>query len=217
MSTELMDEHEQGERVRAWLQENGAAIVTGIAVGLALLFGWKWWENSQIEARHTAAAQYQALTDAVERSDRDAADVLVQSLVTEFDGSAYAGWARLQHAEQQLAAGELAGARETLEAAIGDANSPILADLARVRLARVRLAAGEAEPALTLLQAVDPQAFVAAVADLRGDALRSLGRSDEARQAYLQAAQALPVMSPGRRLIEMKLVDAGGTPPALES
>ena len=29
------DEYEQGERVRAWLRNNGSSLITGIALGLA--------------------------------------------------------------------------------------------------------------------------------------------------------------------------------------
>ncbi len=57
MALELMDEHERGETVRAWLRQNGGSIVTGIAVGLALIFGWQWYQRSKVEHRVTAATQ----------------------------------------------------------------------------------------------------------------------------------------------------------------
>lgn len=217
MSTELIDEHEQGERVRAWLRENGGAIIGGVVLGLALLFGWQWWQQSQQEARLTAATQYQALRDAVERNDRDAVEALAASLTGEFGGTAYATWALLELADQQRAAGELATAQQTLERAIAEAEGPLLADLARVRLARLLLAGGDAEGVLQRLGQVAPGTYVAVVAELRGDALRSLGRTDEARDAYALAMAELQPTSPARRLVEMKLIDAGGTPPALES
>jgi predicted negative regulator of RcsB-dependent stress response len=58
MAIELMDEHEKGEHVRAWLRQNGSAIVTGVALGLAAIFGWQWWQGSQSEHRVTASIQY---------------------------------------------------------------------------------------------------------------------------------------------------------------
>jgi predicted negative regulator of RcsB-dependent stress response len=217
MSTELMDEHEQGERVRAWLRENGAAIVTGIAVGIGALFGWQWWTQAQFEKKVNAAVQYEALTDAVQRSDRDAAEALTASLVTDFGRTPYATLARLQQAELQLGAGDTAAARETLEQAAAQAASAALADLARVRLARVLIALEDPQAALGQLDKVATAAYVALVAELRGDALQALGRRDDARGAYGTAIDALEPFSPGRRLVEMKLVDAGGTPPNQES
>jgi predicted negative regulator of RcsB-dependent stress response len=217
MSTELMDEHEQGERVRAWLRENGGAIIGGVAIGFGLLYAWQWWGESRVERLHTAATQYEALQEAVDRRDRDAVDALAASIVGDFKGSAYATLALLQLVEQQLGAGELATAVETLKRAVANADHPALADLARIRLARVLISQGEAEAALAQLDALASAGFAAAAAELRGDALQALGRRDAARDAYLTAARNMDAFSPGRRLVEMKLIDAGGTPPDMES
>lgn len=214
---EFMDEHEQGERIRAWLRENGAAIVTGVAIGIALLFGWQWWKQSAAESQLIAATQYQALQDAAERSDQDAVDALAMSLSGEFGNTVYATWAQLTLADSQLSAGDLPAARASLERAIAEADHALVADLAKIRLARVLLAAGEADAALQQLSAIGSGGYEAAVAELRGDAMVTLGRIDEARDAYQLAVQELDPASPGRRLLEMKLLDAGGTPPALES
>jgi predicted negative regulator of RcsB-dependent stress response len=218
MASELMDEHEQGERVRAWLRENGAAIVTGVAIGLAGLFGWQWWSQAQVQKRYDAAAQYEALQDAVERNDRDAVDALASSLVSDFGNTSYAALALLQQAERELDAGQMAAARDTLEQALGQSRNAAITDLARVRLARVLIALEDPAAALQRLDAVAGSGYVAVVAELRGDALQALGRRDEARAAYADAVESLDAFSPGRRLVEMKLVDAGGTPPpSLES
>jgi predicted negative regulator of RcsB-dependent stress response len=211
MSTELMDEHEQAERVRAWLRENGASIVTGIALALGGLFGWQWWQQNQVERVYTAATQYQAMRDAVERQDRDGAEAMAQSLINDFARSPYALFAMLQQADLQIDAGETAAARDTLARAVEQARNPALADLARVRLARVQLADGDAQGALATLDASGSDGFLAVVGELRGDALAVLGRRDEAREAYAAAVAALDEFAPGRRLVEMKLVDAGGS------
>jgi predicted negative regulator of RcsB-dependent stress response len=217
MATELMDEHEQGERVRAWLRENGAAIVTGVALGVAGLFGWQWWTQHQFEQKVQAAVQYEALSEAIQRRDRDAADALTASLVADFGRSPYAVLARLQQAELLLEAGQTASARDTLQEAAAQTRSRPLADLARVRLARVLIALEDPQAALQQLDAVAAGAYAAVVAELRGDALAALGRRNDAQLAYRAAVEALDPFSPGRRLVEMKLVDAGGTPPSMES
>lgn len=40
---DLLDEHEQGERVRTWLRDNAAGLIGGLALGLLLIWGWRWW------------------------------------------------------------------------------------------------------------------------------------------------------------------------------
>jgi predicted negative regulator of RcsB-dependent stress response len=217
MSSELLDEHEQSERVRAWVRDNGAAIIGGIAIGLGLLFGWQWWQQAQMERKLNAATQFDAMRDAVERDDRPAADAIAESLLKDYGKTAYAAFALLQQGDLQVAAGDDAAARDTLERAITLTREPAIADLARLRLARVLLSLDDAAGALQRLDAIGADRYVAAAAEVRGDALRALGRIDEARAAYQRAAEEMDPFSPGRRLVEMKLVDAGGVLPGMES
>ena len=72
---------------------------------------------------------------------------------------------------------------------------------------------GKSEEALTLLTSIDdPVAH-----EVRGDALFALGRKDQARDAYNKALAQLDVAAPQRRLVELKLSQAGGTPPKPDS
>jgi predicted negative regulator of RcsB-dependent stress response len=48
---DLLDEHEQGERVRSWLRKNGAVMVGGVALGVAVIVGWQWWNARQARPR----------------------------------------------------------------------------------------------------------------------------------------------------------------------
>lgn len=66
---ELLDEHEQSERVLQWLRNNGAGLIGGIALGLAAIGGWKWWDQRHEQARMGMATQYQAAIDAIDAKD----------------------------------------------------------------------------------------------------------------------------------------------------
>ena len=46
-----LDEHEQGELVQKWLRQNGSSLITGIAMGLALVFAWQWWQGRGVRQR----------------------------------------------------------------------------------------------------------------------------------------------------------------------
>jgi len=212
MAIDLMDEHEQGERVRAWLRDNGGAIVGGIAIGIAAIFGWNWWGNAQVEHRLDAATQYQAFVEAVERKDRDSMDSLAQSLGKDFKDTSYAALAALQRADALLVAGEAEGALDSLRQAIALAPDPALKGLAQLRLARAQLGAGQYQAALDALVAVDGDAYKGLAEELRGDALLALGKGSEARSAYAASLAALEEAAPSRRMVELKLADLGGKP-----
>lgn len=200
---DLPDEHEQGERVLAWLRNNGAALVVGIVLGLGAIFGWKWWQQERLEGRIAASADYQEAIAPLAAGDAARAAPLVAAI----DEAPYATLAALRMAKAQAEAGNGAAAIDTLKAARPD--DPALAAIVQLRLARLLVDAGRAEEAIALLADADRPA----VHELRGDAEASLGRRDAARAAYAQALEGLDEASPQRQLLEIKLVSVGGTPP----
>lgn len=205
MSIELMDEHEQGERVRAWLRENGASIVTGIALGIAAIAGWQWWQSHRMQRALEASTQFAALSQALESSDRDLVERLAGVLVKDHADSPFAALAALAWASQQVEGGELQGAAATLEQARALKLEPELAQRIDTRLARIHTANGQAEKALALLEGSKQ----ASALEARGDALLALGRAQEAAEAYREAHKALDATLTQRRVLELKLADLG--------
>ena len=55
-----------------------------------------------------------------------------------------------------------------------------------------------------------------AMLDAKGDAQFVLGERDKAREAYLKALALVDVADPQHRLLTLKLIEAGGTPPHTE-
>lgn len=213
MAIEILDEHEQGERVRSWLRQNGGAIIGGVALGLGGIFGWQWWQGNQLETRITAATQYAALEEAVERQDRDTLEAIAATLAEDHPGSPYASMAALQLAEQQFLAGAADDAAKTLESARSTTTSTAMRGLLGLRLARLRIAQGDHQAALELLSGPEIEGYAGMAAELRGDAQRGLGRKDEAVAAYQEALGLLDSSSQNRSLVEMKLAELGGETP----
>jgi predicted negative regulator of RcsB-dependent stress response len=198
-----LDELEQGERVRAWLRHNGSTLVTGVALGVALIFGWQWWQNSNLEHRVTAATQFEALTEAAQKDEREAVSDLAESLGREHADTPYALLAKLRLSTEQVEAGELDAGLQTLRSAEADSrNYPGLENLVTLRIARLQNALGRHEEALATLGGV--KAYEALVAELRGDALRALDRDAEAYAAYEEALTRLDAAAPSRTIVQMK-------------
>lgn len=203
-----MDEHEQGELVRSWLRQNGGAIITGIAVGLAGIFGYQWWQQSQTGKRLDAAANYQTLLDAVERKDVEAAGQIANGMSERMGDVPYAGLAALRVAGEHAGKDE-AAALADLSRATAVKDAPAIVALAKLRQARLELSAGKPDAALALLGAIPAGHYDGLAAEVRGDALLVQGKPAEAGEAYRSALTELGTSAPNRFLIEMKLADLG--------
>lgn len=203
---ELLDEHEQSERVREWLRRNGSALIFGIALGLAAIGGWQWWERHQTEQSFKAATQYQAAVDAIQANDKAAA-----GKVQAMPEGLFRSLVQLELAKTQVQAGQTPAAIATLRA-IKPAD-PALAAIVNDRLARLLIDSRQADAALKLVANADSLAAL----EIRGDAQLALGQRDQARDSYYKALLKAEVGTPQRRLLELKLTDAGGTPPKTES
>lgn len=207
-----IDEYEQGERVRAWLRNNGSSLIGGVALGLACLGGWQWWQGQQANEKVQAAVEFRAFNQALEADEAAKAEAHATVLAQEHPGSVYPALVALKLAERLHGEGKDAEAIAALDALDTAKLDPILAELAQLRAARLLLASGKPEDALKRLSA--ETAFPSVAAEIRGDAEMALGRRDAARSAYEQALATLDLAAPTRSIVEMKLTDAGGSPTA---
>lgn len=205
MAFELLDEHEQGELVRKWIRENALSMVTGIGLGLLLIFGWQQWQAHRATRAAEAATQYLALTDALSAGHVEDVTTIAADLRKQAPKSPYAVLAAMQQAEIHSKQGDLAAAAADLDWANAQAGQASLKSLVRVRLARVKLAQDDAAGALALLDSIPGEAWAALTGELRGDALVQLGQKDAARAAYQDALSHMLAQSPGRSTLEMKI------------
>ena len=201
---DLLDEHEQSERVRSWLRNNGAGLLGGVALGLAVILGWQWWQKDQAGKKERAYQEYQTAVEGLAKGDLKQAKTAVDALSK--NDALYADTAGLQLAKAQVEAGERDAAIATLRALTPD---DALRPLINLRLARLLIDAGKHDEALKLLDAADDASSL----EVRGDALLATGKAKEAQEAYTRALTTLDAVSPQRRLVELKLIHAGGTPP----
>lgn len=205
-------DQEQAERLKAWFKDYGGALMIGVLLGLALLFGNKYWRQYQEEQRVAASELYAQMLQQVQESKKDAAQVLGKKLTDEYARTPYAGMAALMLAKLSFEANDRPGAKEQLEWAMAHAVDPAVEHTARLRLGRLHIANKQYDAALALAQKTAP-GFEADYFELKGDAYAGLGRAEDARTAYREALKTLTPEAPARRLIEIKLDDLGGGRP----
>jgi predicted negative regulator of RcsB-dependent stress response len=188
-----MEQYTDDERVedlKKWWQENGVSIMVGIALGVAAIFGWRYWVSHRDAQAEQASLAYDAFIEAVEKPDADQARQRGQGLLTDFPNSAYAALATLRLAKLAVDRGDLVTAIQQLQWVIDHAQLDELRDIARLRLARVLFAAGQATEAETLMERVNTASLTAEREELRGDLYLAGNDPAKARIAYAAALAA---------------------------
>ena len=207
---DLLDEHEQSERVRSWVRSNALGLIGGVALGLGAIAGWQWWQGQQLQRGMAVNGRYAEVVKNYE-AGRLPSDKGRAALEQIGKGNAtLATLAALQLAKAQTEAGKRDDAIATLRG-LHDLD-PDLRAVVRQRLARLLVDAGKGKEALSLLDDDKNPAML----DARGDAQFALGDRAKAREAYLKALALVDVGDPQHRLLTLKLIEAGGTPPHSE-
>jgi predicted negative regulator of RcsB-dependent stress response len=208
--SDLYDTHEQGERVKSWLRENGSAIIVGLVLAFGLMFGMKQWQAWETGKRQQASAEYQAMANLIEAGNMDAAVPNYEVLKAEYPKSAYTSMASLLMAKARLQAGQVDIAATILSHAMNNARPAPFKIIARERLARIKLGQGDTSAALALLDGAPSEAgFEALFAEIRGDIHLANGETALAIQSYQASLNALKEGVGNREFLNIKLSALG--------
>lgn len=210
MVDEYLTDDEQAEALKSWWRENWAWVFSGVAVGLCLLGGWRYYLN-YTEQRAEAAAKTLDEFATAQINDKAKAETLFKDLTEKYKATPYAMQAQLLEAQQAVEANDLPRAETALRVVMADTKDPELAQIAKSRLARVLIEEGKSDDALALLDVAKAGAFAAQAHEIRGDALYAKQDQAGARAEYESALAAYK--ADGQTdvaLLEYKLQDLGG-------
>ncbi|EKY4196707.1 YfgM family protein [Vibrio harveyi] len=200
---ELYDtEEQQVEAIKDWWKENGKAVIIGAVVGLGGLFGWRYYQDSVIQASEAASQSYTTVMNALQTKGADAqADI--QAFIDSNKVKEYSVLAALQLAKVQVDAKDLSAALEQLKWAQSNTKDAALTPLISYRIARIEAEMGNFDAANAELGKVTDAAWTGRIAELRGDIALRRGDKEAAYTAYTEAQQAADA-SPA---LQMKLDD----------
>jgi predicted negative regulator of RcsB-dependent stress response len=211
---DYLTEREQWERLVGWIKANGPWIIGGIALGAAVLVGWRWWEARQNDTAVRAAEQYQAVLEAFDKGDRTHGMALIAQLKEQHGSSPYADQADLIAARMFVESNELDKATERLRRVMNESDDRELALVARLRLARVQLAQNKPDDALATLNPADAGAFAPRYHEVRGDAYFAKGDKAAALREYEEARKNASLEVMDTQLLDLKIKDLSGGQPA---
>ncbi|HHK8502177.1 YfgM family protein [Vibrio parahaemolyticus] len=200
---ELYDtEEQQVEAIKDWWKENGKAVIIGAVVGLGGLFGWRYYQDTVIQASETASQSYTTAMNTLQEKGVDAQSD-VQAFIESNEVKEYSVLAALQLAKAQVEAKDFAAGLEQLKWAQSNTKDAALSPLISYRIARIETEMGNFDAANTELGKVTDTAWAGRIAELRGDIALRQGDKDAAYAAYTEAQQAADA-SP---TLQMKLDD----------
>ncbi|HHC6577993.1 TPA: YfgM family protein [Vibrio parahaemolyticus] len=187
---ELYDtEEQQVEAIKDWWKENGKAVIIGAVVGLGGLFGWRYYQDTVIQASETASQSYTTAMNTLQEKGVDAQSD-VQAFIESNEVKEYSVLAALQLAKAQVEAKDFAAALEQLKWAQSNTKDAALSPLISYRIARIETEMGNFDAANTELGKVTDTAWAGRIAELRGDIALRQGDKDAAYAAYTEAQQA---------------------------
>jgi len=204
MDFNLTDDEKLAE-IKKWWGDNGGSIITGVVLGLAVLFGTKAWLAYQDRKAETASNIYTTLMVALERGESQVVTAKASMLVSDYTGTPYATLATLALARMSIEADELAVASSHLQWVIDNTRSDISRDTARLRLARVMVAMDDLDGAIVVLdQAAPGTSFDRLYTEVRGDIEVARGDLTAANKTYQAALDMTDSNAPGRHLLQLK-------------
>ncbi len=211
MAVELYNEHEQSERVKKWIKENGMSVVFAIILALAGIFGWRQWLDFQDGQQLAASEAYGALEMEVAAGRISDAEAQYETLESDFGRQIYTALGALRLASAYVADERLEEASELYRTVLDHRRASSLHPVARLRLSRVLLAMDQPGDAMDVLdESGPPEGFRAAWDEVRGDILLAQGMTEDARVAYQSALDNMPGDGGNPQMLQIKLDHVGG-------
>ncbi len=218
MAEEYLTDDEQLEAVKQWFKEYAPWLIGGVLAGLAGFFGYSYYQ-SYINGRDLkAAAEFSAMTTALQTNDRAKSRRIADGLIKEYADSPYADQAQLMLARLAVDDGQLDKAAAPLTQIMNNSKDTELRQIARLRLARILTDQGKSDEAIKMLPEPIPPAFAARYYEVRGDAYLAKKDTAHAVAEYQKALGAADASGINSSLLELKLQDLGAVPaPALST
>jgi predicted negative regulator of RcsB-dependent stress response len=202
---EDLTDNEREEQLRRWWSDNWAWIIGGVALGLAILGGWQYWQRHQVQVAEQDEASYLAVVAALDNSNRDEAVKQATELAQRHPSSPYVDQSDLALARAAVERREFDEAARLLRGVAERSDDTELRLVATTRLARVLVEQGKHDEALALLDAAQAGAFAALAHEIRGDAYAAKGDAAQARTEYDAAiAASTPESGIDTAFVELK-------------
>jgi len=134
---EFKTEEEQIAAIKNWWKNNGSSVLLAVVAALAIVFGYRAWQNNVENDKATASALYQQLvsisTQQAGLGDDQSASFIANELKEKFTDSEYARFAALFLAKQAVTAKDYDTALAELDFVLESNESPRTVHIVKAR------------------------------------------------------------------------------------
>jgi predicted negative regulator of RcsB-dependent stress response len=199
---------EQFQKLKAWWDKHGTALLIIIALVAALNFGWQYFHSFRVKKAEQASLIYEQLLAANLNNQKDDFQMLAQQLRDNYAHTPYASLGQLLMAHNDINNNDIPAAEKDLQWVIDHGNGNGLKEIAKLREARLLLENKKPDEALATLEKVEDKTFLPLIHLVRGDILLSLGKNKEALDEYNAAKKDQNPSTPFAEIIELKISHA---------
>lgn len=199
-------EEEQVEAIKNWWKENGTSVVIGVALGIAAIFGVRYWFDYQKAQAQQASALYAEVLASM-ASDKQKSDSLASEIATNYSSTPYASLTALSLAKVKVEDKDYQGAQAYLQWVLDNGTDEGFQHVARIRLARLFIQQKMLDEAEKLIKGISSAGFDTEYAELRGDIFLSNGKLTQAEENYRLAQAGLQPSSQRSQFLQMKIDD----------
>ncbi|WP_372880164.1 tetratricopeptide repeat protein [Psychromonas sp.] len=183
-------EEQQVDAIKQWWKENGNTLIIAAVVGLAGLWGWRFYNESVISSQEEASQAYTDTLVKVEQLGGEAGLAELQTFVANNQDNNYGVLAALLLAKEAVEQKDFALAKaQFVQLQTQNEYAPLNA-LINLRLARVEAELGEYSQALQTLALITDESFLAKANQVKGSIYLKQGELEKARSAFQDAVNA---------------------------
>ena len=177
-------EEQQVDAIKKWWGENGTMLIVGAVVGLAGLWGWRYYGETVVKNQEQASSEFAQVLATFDLEGVEQGKTEMQHFISENEGNNYATLASLLLAKEAVKQNDFELAKTQLANVLAENSYAPLMPVVKLRLARVQAELGEFDNAIATLETVTESGFIIQANQTKGVVYLTQGNVELAREAF---------------------------------
>ena len=183
-------EEQQVDAIKKWWSDNGTMLVVGAVIGLAGLWGWRYYGETVSTSQEQASTEFAQVLVKYDAKGEEHSTTEMQTFIADNKGNSYATLAAMLLAKEAVQAGDFTLAKTQLTDLLASNEYAPLNPVIELRLARVNAELGDYDAALSTLNNITEEGFLVKANQSKGAVYLKQGNIESARASFQAAVDA---------------------------